>query len=161
MLLKLVVPQNLPSHFIKISLHKTLWTPDRIRVCSAQDISLHWWPGIRVWVCTGIFGLLMPHVTFILHVGLLKFPIPSFKLWIKFLPSQLYNWPKKSTVLGKKSTMANLQSNSIIFNHNNTLDSYVSFDQVWIIIPQEIWSNLQKGKMVKIMQLGSWDHALN
>ena len=35
------VPQNFPSHFIKISPHKTLWTPDRIRVCSAQDISLH------------------------------------------------------------------------------------------------------------------------
>ena len=32
--------------------------------------------------------------------------------------------------------------------HINILDSYVSFHQVWIKIPQEIWSDHQKGKMV-------------
>ena len=37
--------------------------------------------------------------------------------------------------------------------HNNILDSYVPFDQVWITTPQEIWSNHQKGKMVKIRVL--------
>ena len=35
----------------------------------------------------------------------------------------------------------------------NILNSYVSFDQVWTIILQEIWSNLQKGKIVKIRVL--------
>ena len=34
--------------------------------------------------------------------------------------------------------------------HINILDSYLPFDQVLIITPQEIWSNHQKGKMVKI-----------
>ena len=37
--------------------------------------------------------------------------------------------------------------------HINILDSYVSFDQVWTLIPQEILSNHQKGKMVKIRVL--------
>ena len=37
--------------------------------------------------------------------------------------------------------------------HINILNSYVSFYQVWTIIPQEIWSNHQKGKMVKIRVL--------
>ena len=37
--------------------------------------------------------------------------------------------------------------------HINILNSYVSFDQVWITTPQEIWSNHQKGKMVKIRVL--------
>ena len=37
--------------------------------------------------------------------------------------------------------------------HNKILDSYVPFYQVWITTPQEIWSNHQKGKMVKIRVL--------
>ena len=37
--------------------------------------------------------------------------------------------------------------------HNNILDSYVPFDPVWITTLQEIWSNHQKGKMVKIRVL--------
>ena len=37
--------------------------------------------------------------------------------------------------------------------HINNMNSHMSFDQVWIIIPQEIWSNHQKGKMVKIRVL--------
>ena len=37
--------------------------------------------------------------------------------------------------------------------HNNILGSYVPFDQVWTTTPQEIWSNHQKGKMVKIRVL--------
>ena len=37
--------------------------------------------------------------------------------------------------------------------HNNILNSHVSFGQVWITIPQEIWSNHKKGKMVKIRVL--------
>ena len=37
--------------------------------------------------------------------------------------------------------------------HINILDLYVPFDQVLITTPQEIWSNHQKGKMVKIRVL--------
>ena len=33
------------------------------------------------------------------------------------------------------------------------MKSYMSIDQVWITIPQEIWSDHQKGKMVKIRVL--------
>ena len=33
------------------------------------------------------------------------------------------------------------------------MNSYMSFNQVWITIPQEIWSDHQKGKMVKIRVL--------
>ena len=49
--------------------------------------------------------------------------------------------------------MANLQSNCIIFIHINIINSYVSFDKYCTKIPQEIWSNHQKGKMVKIRVL--------
>ena len=37
--------------------------------------------------------------------------------------------------------------------HINIINSYLSFDQVWITIPQEIWPDHQKGKMVKIRVL--------
>ena len=95
--------------FYQDSPHKTSWIQDQIGVCSAQDISLHWWPEIRVWVLTGIFGLSMPLVTSLLHVGLLRMLIPSFKPWITFLTSQLDSWPKNQLYWGKKPNMANLQ----------------------------------------------------
>ena len=44
--------------------------------------------------------------------------------------------------------------------HINILYSYVSFDQVCTIIPQEIWSNHQKGKMVKI-RVFDWERAIS
>ena len=51
---EVVVPQNFPSHFIKISPHKTLWTQEQARVCSAQDISLHCWPKLGFEFAQGI-----------------------------------------------------------------------------------------------------------
>ena len=143
-----VVPQNFPSHFIKISPHKTLWTQDQARVCSAQDISLHCWPKIRVWVCTSIFGLSMLNVTFMLHVEPIRLLIPSFKPWIKFLPSQLDSWPKNQLYWGKSQLWPIYSQISWILTHINIMNSYEPCDQVWITIPQEIWSDHQKGKMV-------------
>ena len=72
--------------------NKALWTQDQIRVlhCSRHLLALLTW--IRVWVCTGIFGPSMLKLTFILHIGLISLSIPSFKPWIKFLPSQLDSW---------------------------------------------------------------------
>ena len=100
-----------------------------------QDISLHRWPEIRVWVCTRIFGLSMPHVTFILHFGLIRFPIPSFKLWIKFLSNQLDSWPRNQLYWGKSQLWPIYSQTSWILTHINIINSYEPFDQVWITIP--------------------------
>ena len=75
--------------FCQDSPHKTYWTQDQIRVCSAQDLILRWWPEIRVLVCTRNFGPSMYHDTFILHFGPLILLIPSFKPWNTFWTSQL------------------------------------------------------------------------
>ena len=90
----------------------------------------------------------MPHVTFILHVGPLIFPIPSFKPWIKFLPSQLDSWPKNQLYWGKSQLWSIDSQTSWFLTHINIMNSYEPFCQVWITIPQEIWSDHQKGKMV-------------
>ena len=60
------------------------------------------------------------------------------------------NWSiyLKSAILGKKSIVANLQSNLIICDPHQHYGSYEPFDQVWSTTPQEIWSDHQKGKMV-------------
>ena len=42
----------------------------------------------------------------------------------------------------------------------NIINSYISFDQVWTIIPQEIWSNHQQGKMVKIKNF-DWERGIS
>ena len=55
--------------------------------------------------------------------------------------------------MGKKSIVANLQSNFIIFDPHQHYKLICIIYQVWTIIPQEIWSNHQKGKMVKIKVL--------
>ena len=90
----------------------------------------------------------MPHVTFILHVGLLILLIPSFKPWIKFLPSQLDSWPRNQLYWGKSQLWPIYSQTSWILTHINIMNSYEPFDQVWTTIPQEIWSDHQKGKMV-------------
>ena len=66
--------------------HKILWTQDRIRVCSAQDLSLHCWPEIRVGTCTRIFenSLRIPPDT---DANLLPIQTPSsetFQTWTPF-----------------------------------------------------------------------------
>ena len=55
--------------------------------------------------------------------------------------------------MGKKSNVINLQSNFIFCIHINIMNSYMSFYQVWTTIPQKIWSDHEKGKMVKIRVL--------
>ena len=97
---------------------------------------------------TDIFGLSMLKVTFILHVGLIILSIPNFKPWIKFLPSQLDSWPRNQLYWGKSQLWPIYSQTSWILTHINIMNSYEPFDQVFITIPQEIWSDHQKGKMV-------------
>ena len=108
---------------------------------------------IRVWVCTNIFELLMLHMTLMDHYGPPRLLMSSFKPWITLLIMQLNNWPKNQLYWEKSQPWPIYSQTSQFFIHVNILNPYVSFDQVWTIIPQEIWSNLQKGKMVKIRVL--------
>ena len=90
----------------------------------------------------------MPKVTFMLHVGLPSLSIPSFKPWFQSLPSQLDSWPRNQLYWGKSQLWPIDSQTSWFLTHINIINSYMSFDQVWITIPQEIWSDHQKGKMV-------------
>ena len=90
----------------------------------------------------------MPKLTFILHVGLISFSIPSFKLWIKCLLSQLDSWPRNQLYWGKSQLWPIYSQTSWILTHINIMNSYEPSDQIWTTTPQEIWSDHQKGKMV-------------
>ena len=90
----------------------------------------------------------MPKMTFMLHVGLPSLSIPSFKSWFQILPSQLDSWPRNQLYWGKSQLWPIDSQTSWNLIHINIMNSYEPFDQVWITIPQEIWSDHQKGKMV-------------
>ena len=90
----------------------------------------------------------MPKMTFMLHVGLPSLSIPSFKSWFQVLPSQLDSWPRNQLYWGKSQLWPIDSQTSWNLTHINIMNSYEPFDQVWITIPQEIWSDHQKGKMV-------------
>ena len=90
----------------------------------------------------------MPNKTFMLHIGLPSLSIPSFKPWFQPLPSQLDSWPRNQLYWGKSQLWPIDSQTSWNLIHINIMNSYEPFDQVWITIPQEIWSDHQKGKMV-------------
>ena len=90
----------------------------------------------------------MLKLTFILLFGFISLSIPSFKPWIRFLPSQLDSWPINQLYWGKSQLWPIYSQTSWILTHINIMNSYEPFDQVWTTIPQEIWSDHQKGKMV-------------
>ena len=90
----------------------------------------------------------MPNMTFMLHIGLPSLPIPSFRSWFQVLPSQLDSWPRNQLYWGKSQLWPIDSQTSWNLIHINIMNSYGPFDQVWITIPQEIWSDHQKGKMV-------------
>ena len=92
-------------------------------------------------------------MTFKHHYEPRRLLMTSFKLWTTFLISQLDSWPKNQLYWGKSQPWPIYSQTSWFLIHINILDSYVSFYQVWITIPQEMWSNHQKGKMVKIRVL--------
>ena len=112
---------------------------------------------IRVWVCTSIFGSPMLHVTLIHHLGPLRLLMLSFKPWITFLRSQLDSWPRNQLDWGKRQQWPIDSQTSWILTHINIMNSYEPFDQVWTTIPQEIWSDHQKGKMVIFRVLTAQD----
>ena len=81
-----------------------------------------------------------------------RLSMSSFKPCRGSLLSQLLKGPKidcaRAKVNGGQPTVK-LQD----FDPYNILNSYVSFDKVWITIPQENYLDHQKGKMVKIRVL--------
>ena len=86
---QLLYPKICPLILSRFPLTRFLELHTGLGFCFAQDISLHWWPEIRVWVCTRIFRLSMLNVTFMLHIGLLSLLIPSFKPWIKLFAQSI------------------------------------------------------------------------
>ena len=90
----------------------------------------------------------MPKMTFLLHIGLPSLSSSSFKSWFQVLPSQLDSWPRNQLYWGKSQLWPIDSQTSWKLTHINIMNSYEPFDQVWITIPQEIWSDHQKGKMV-------------
>ena len=136
--------------FIKRFLTRSPLTQDCIRVDQLKTPHQTLMTKIRVWVCTKIFELSMPHMTFMDHYGPPRLLMPSCKLWITFFISQLSSWPKKSVVLGKKSTMANLQSNFIIF------DPHQHFKLICII-----WSSLDHNSSRNLIRSSKGQNGQN
>ena len=62
--------------------------------------------------------------------------------------------------MGKSQLRPIYSQTSWFLIHINIINSYVSFYQVWTIIPQEIWPDHQKGKMVKIRVLTGYGQFL-
>ena len=121
--------------------HNTLGVQDPVRFFLCLRLLLALLTQIRVCVCTKVFWPKMPKMTFMFHVGLPSLSIPSFKFWFQVLPSQLDSWPKKSAVLGKKSIVANSQSNLMKFGPHQ------HYELIWTI-----WSSLDHNSIRNLIR---------
>ena len=143
-------PKICPPIFSTLSHHKTLRAQDPARVSSAQDFSLHYWPKLGFVFAQSCFDLkcLRWLSCFILDSRVYPYQVSS-------LDSNLcpINWTVDLEIscIGEKVNCGQFTVKSHNFLiHINIINSYEPFNQVWTTTPQKIWSNLQKGKMVKI-----------
>ena len=129
------------QHFLN---HKTHGTQDQTRVYLAQDTSLHCWPKLGFEFTQGCFDLQCPR-----WLSYFMWDSQGFPYQVSSLdPNQLDSWPRNQLYWGKSQLWPIDSKTSWNLTHINIMNSYEPFDQVWIIIPQEIWSDHQKGKMV-------------
>ena len=143
-----VVPQNFLFHFSQDMLSKVLKYSRYSRVDQSM-LLLSQRSITRVLSFSRKFGLQRSQFFYVvLHRSSTRF-VSSFKSYITSLLSQWLRWLKIKC--SKKSTMANIQSNFMIFLVNiKILKSHSSFYQGLIMIHQDI---AQKSKVAK---LGFW-----